>query len=105
MYELLASSLAGITQHIMRPSMKGIVMNKINVKEFKNKAKTHAPAIIAGVVVGVIATSIVANRMYHPKGKIAIQFPAGVLEKMRGEGKGLALNTNEGWFTLKYHSN
>jgi hypothetical protein len=80
-------------------------MNKINVKEFKNKAKTHAPALIAGAVAGTIVTSIVFHRMYNPTDKIAIQFPAGVLEMLREEGKTLALNTNVGWFTLKYHSN
>lgn len=80
-------------------------MKKINLDTVKSKAKQYAPAIIAGVAVGATVATIVVERKYNPKDKIAIQMPKGVMTKMRDEGKGIAINSNEGWFTLKYVPN
>jgi len=77
-------------------------MNK-TVEKFKNKTKQYAPAVMTGAVFGAAVSALVVHRIYNPKDKIAIQFPEGVMETMRDEGTGIALNTNEGWFTLKYH--
>lgn len=72
-------------------------------EEIKSRAKRCAPAIATGAVFGAAVGAIIVHQRYNPKDKIAIQFPKGMLERMRDTGKGVALDCDEFWLTIKYH--
>lgn len=80
-------------------------MKKPTLENLKTTTKHYAPTIITGIAVGATVTAVLYHRMYNPKDKIAIQFPAGVLEKMQETGKGVVMNSNVGRFTLNYIPN
>lgn len=78
-------------------------MNETRIERIKAKTKQYAPAVVTGAALGITVTTIIVRRMYHPKDKVAIQLPAGTMTHMKETGQGLAINSNEGWFSLKYH--
>lgn len=78
---------------------------KPKLQSVKTNALKHGRTLATGIALGALGGAYLVHRAYNPKDKIAIQFPKGVVPTMRETGKGVAINSNEGWFTIKYHPN
>lgn len=77
----------------------------MQINEAKSKVKHHLPNVISAASLGALAAAVVWFRHEYPKNKIVINLPGDVLRTMMVEGRGVAMNSDFGWFTINHHAN